>query len=229
MSVRDRNPFTPSNGIIPPYLAGRTEILKRFSNALDKNARGLPKNVILYGLRGVGKTVLLEMFENICEEKNWLYVSREFSEKYRDETEFAESLTRDITKSAATQSIRKRIGKVGKKLWEYAKPEELGYAGISYKPFYKKTDDLADHLRDHFVNNWSALSKSNGLVLLYDEFHTVVDDPPKNMPITSMLAALANAQRKKCGYVWLWLDYQNYQELWKMPKLMLKGCSNISM
>ncbi|WP_425410366.1 ATP-binding protein [Hyphococcus sp.] len=55
-----RNPYAPGAGTPPPDLAGRDEILERASVALDRIRAGrAARSFIYYGLRGVGKTVLL--------------------------------------------------------------------------------------------------------------------------------------------------------------------------
>ncbi len=55
-----RNPFAPGAGTRPPELAGRDDILERAQIALDRIALGRPaRSLILHGLRGTGKTVLL--------------------------------------------------------------------------------------------------------------------------------------------------------------------------
>ena len=55
-----RNPYAPGAGQRPPELAGRDEQLDAFDVVLERVARGRPeRSVVLTGLRGVGKTVLL--------------------------------------------------------------------------------------------------------------------------------------------------------------------------
>lgn len=55
-----KNPFAPSAGTPPPELAGRSVLTERVSIALDRIRDGrAARSAILYGLRGVGKTVLL--------------------------------------------------------------------------------------------------------------------------------------------------------------------------
>jgi len=55
-----KNPFAPGAGSQPPELAGRDEILEKASVSLSRiKAVRSSKSVILTGLRGVGKTVLL--------------------------------------------------------------------------------------------------------------------------------------------------------------------------
>ena len=55
-----RNPFVPGAGTPPPELAGRADILEKARITLARIHRGLAsKSFMLIGLRGVGKTVLL--------------------------------------------------------------------------------------------------------------------------------------------------------------------------
>lgn len=55
-----RNPFNPGAGVSPPELAGRAEVLEQAITALERVKRGRhAKSLMVLGLRGVGKTVLL--------------------------------------------------------------------------------------------------------------------------------------------------------------------------
>src|SRR5215469_11126153 len=55
-----RNPYAPGAGTPPPELAGRDDLIERAAIALDRIRSGrAARSLILYGLRGVGKTVLL--------------------------------------------------------------------------------------------------------------------------------------------------------------------------
>src|SRR5262245_46247375 len=54
------NPYAPGAGTPPPELAGRDDVIERAAVALDRIRAGrAARSVILYGLRGVGTTVLL--------------------------------------------------------------------------------------------------------------------------------------------------------------------------
>ncbi len=66
------NPFRPGAGHMPPYLAGREKEKKDFDRFLAQEV--ILQNVILTGLRGVGKTVLMETFKPMAIEKGWLWV-----------------------------------------------------------------------------------------------------------------------------------------------------------
>ena len=56
-----RNPFSPGAGSPPPELAGRDETREQIRIAIERSRIGRPsKSLLMVGLRGVGKTVLLD-------------------------------------------------------------------------------------------------------------------------------------------------------------------------
>jgi len=67
-----RNPFAPGAGQRPPELAGRERELKVFEVVLERVARGRPeRSLVLTGLRGVGKTVLLGELRSMAVKRGW--------------------------------------------------------------------------------------------------------------------------------------------------------------
>ncbi len=67
-----RNPYAPGAGQRPPELAGRNEQLTAFDVTLERVARGRPeRSVVLTGLRGVGKTVLLNALRSSAVRADW--------------------------------------------------------------------------------------------------------------------------------------------------------------
>ncbi|WP_091669679.1 ATP-binding protein [Amycolatopsis marina] len=67
-----RNPFAPGAGQRPPELAGRERELKAFEVVLERVARGRPeRSLVLTGLRGVGKTVLLGELRSMAGRRGW--------------------------------------------------------------------------------------------------------------------------------------------------------------
>lgn len=70
-----RNPFAPGAGAPPPELAGREPLLERTVIALDRIRAGrAARSTIFYGLRGVGKTVLLGAVREAVEAERMLAV-----------------------------------------------------------------------------------------------------------------------------------------------------------
>lgn len=76
------NPYAPGAGTPPPELAGRDGLIENVSIALDRIRGGrAAKSVILVGLRGVGKTVLLNRFRLNAEKERHLTVWLEAPEE----------------------------------------------------------------------------------------------------------------------------------------------------
>ncbi|RJS45869.1 ATP-binding protein [Nocardioides cavernaquae] len=67
-----RNPYAPGAGQRPPELAGRDEQLGAFDVVLERVSRGRPeRSLVLTGLRGVGKTVLLNALRSAAVRRQW--------------------------------------------------------------------------------------------------------------------------------------------------------------
>jgi AAA ATPase domain len=67
-----RNPYAPGAGQRPPELAGRDREIGQFEVVLERIARGRPeRSLVLTGLRGVGKTVLLNTFRSMALQRLW--------------------------------------------------------------------------------------------------------------------------------------------------------------
>src|SRR4029434_11060219 len=67
-----RNPYAPGAGQRPPELAGRDRELTQFDVVLERVARGRPeRSLVLTGLRGVGKTVLLNALRSQAIQRLW--------------------------------------------------------------------------------------------------------------------------------------------------------------
>jgi len=67
-----RNPYAPGAGQRPPELAGRDDQLQAFDVLLERVSRGRPeRSIVLTGLRGVGKTVLLNAMRSAAVRRGW--------------------------------------------------------------------------------------------------------------------------------------------------------------
>ena len=72
------NPFRPGAGHTPPYLAGRQAERAEFQRLLSQTT--ILENMVMTGLRGVGKTVLLDSFRPLAIERGWIWVGTDLSE-----------------------------------------------------------------------------------------------------------------------------------------------------
>jgi Cdc6-like AAA superfamily ATPase len=76
-----RNPYAPGAGTPPPELAGRDDLIEKSAVALDRIRAGrASRSLILYGLRGVGKTVLLNRIQRDADARGFEAVMMEAPE-----------------------------------------------------------------------------------------------------------------------------------------------------
>ena len=108
------NPYTPGAGVMPGYLAGRDEIIQEGKDSIYSLMHGYPRQpIIYYGLRGVGKTVLLTALNEYAIREGVLTFHFEIQEKV--------SLINDIILSAnQTLSKISKVEKI-KNIFEVAK------------------------------------------------------------------------------------------------------------
>lgn len=101
-----RNPYSPGAGNRPPALVGREDDLDVFDIVIRRLSIGNhDRSVIITGLRGVGKTVLLREFGRIAEKNKWIHEHVEISE----ETDFAAVIATLVHRSLLRLSRTKRI------------------------------------------------------------------------------------------------------------------------
>lgn len=94
---RDVNPYTPGAGVRPPELLGRDRELARWSSTLRRVARGYaPRPIAMYGLRGVGKTVLLSAMADEAEQSGWWTIQLEAASGKPMRQSIGESLYRPL-------------------------------------------------------------------------------------------------------------------------------------
>lgn len=90
------NPYTPNAGSRPPELAGREGEIEQFEVLLGRLRRGATEqSVIVRGLRGVGKTVLLNAFEDQAESEGFLTFYHELT----PDTNLVDEITRDTERA----------------------------------------------------------------------------------------------------------------------------------
>ena len=96
------NPFRPGAGHMPPFLAGRKKEQEEFRGLLEQDV--ILTNLVLTGLRGIGKTVLLETFKPLAIQMGWLWAGTDLSESTSiSEQNLAIRLLTDL--SVVTSSI----------------------------------------------------------------------------------------------------------------------------
>jgi hypothetical protein len=199
------NPFRPGAGHTPPYLAGRDQECEEFRARLRQTV--ITENLILTGLRGVGKTVLLDSFRPIALSARWGWVGTDLSESASlSEERLAIRLITDL--SVFTSSIvmgKRAIQQPGFSGQSSLVDETLHYGMLEY--VFRNTPGLiSDKLKRVLEFVWESMDKSNihGLVFAYDEAQTLADHTQQNeFPLSVLLDVFQSIQRKGVRFLLL--------------------------
>lgn len=113
-----KNPYTPGAGMMPKYLAGRDDIIDNARKRIETVAAGYQsRSVVYYGLRGVGKTVLLNAIENLADNNDLLNRHIEVKET----SNFVKALSIACNSFVQSLSLKEAVkDKIGK-LWSIIK------------------------------------------------------------------------------------------------------------
>jgi len=198
------NPFRPGAGHMPPYLAGRSYEKNEFSELLEQKV--ILKNLVLTGLRGVGKTVLLETFKPLAQAAKWRWVGTDLSESTSVSEELvAMRLITDL--SVVTSGLvfqEEVISKMG-----FGAKDEIIESNLSYDmlvDLYNSIPGLiSDKLKAVLEIVWACMQRegnTNGVIFAYDEAQTMSDHPAKEQyPLSLILDTFQSIQRKNIPFM----------------------------
>lgn len=170
-----KNPYAPGAGTRPPYIAGRDREIEAYSVLLDRLRLGnAAKSMIVTGLRGVGKTVLLNAFEDTSIERDWVAASLELDEGTSFPAAIARSVRRALLELKPTKRAAERVRNVLGGLGTFTLKDPVGFE-LSYTFGNKAPQDL---LGEDFVEMLVALgeaadTKERGVAFLLDEVQYV--------------------------------------------------------
>lgn len=176
---RWKNPYTPNAGAKPPVLVGREDELDTFEILLRRLSAGrTEKSLIVVGLRGVGKTVLLGEFRQRALDAGWKVMEIEVSKW--DDDQFRRSIAREL-RQALHEISATRISRLAKRAAGALKsftfsidPDGRLTVGLEPDPSPGLADsgDLTGDLADLLVSvGEAAQERGTGVALLLDELH----------------------------------------------------------
>ena len=201
------NPFTPGSGLDPPYLAGREDELRVFDDMLRRVEDGGVGNIMLHGLRGVGKTVLLGRFAGACHDKGFLALTRyQYGLKDSNPDMFTDNIKYVLRSAVESHSKIESVKGKLRLAKEYTKPSAVGVPGIVYyEPSHScdRKTPLVDYLADYLVKNWKIIDELGykGAVFLFDEFHMICDIKKNDWHVLAdFLGAMNEVQRRGYRY-----------------------------
>lgn len=176
------NPYTPDSGARPPALTGRESELAHFDRIITQlRAGGTENHLLVTGLRGVGKTVLLNEFENVCIENDWQADTREVGRS----TAIGVIVGHAARKALLRLSTKKRLGHKARRALGALKSFEVSLGEASFKldididPAQGLADsgDLVEDLRDLMIATGEAAEEAGvGFALIIDEVQNLSRD-----------------------------------------------------
>ena len=199
MSQLFKNPFRPGAGHQPPFLAGREKEREEFVKLLEQET--ILENLVLTGLRGVGKTVLVDTFRPIAIANSWSWVGTDLSESSSvSEERIATRLLTDLSVVTANIKVgeQSKLG-LGFNAETETKSVTLNFATLM--GIYNQTPGLvADKLKHVLEIVWKAIeanSNLKGVIFAYDEAQNLSDHAEKNEFPTSLLLDVFQSLQKK--------------------------------
>ena len=170
------NPYTPNAGARPPVLVGRADLLTAFDVLLARLLRGrTEQSMIVTGLRGVGKTVLLGELRAMAEVQGWTAVEAEITKQMEFGPRIAQLARRallGIAPKARWKDRARRAAGILKSFTLTVSTDGALSAALDIEPVEGVADsgDLANDLTDLFVAlGEAARDQGTGVVFLFDE------------------------------------------------------------
>tara|TARA_A100001391_G_scaffold201871_1_gene189943 strand:- start:1012 stop:2205 length:1194 start_codon:yes stop_codon:yes gene_type:complete len=198
------NPYTPGAGTPPPELAGRDELREQVRVTLERVRRGKPaKSVLMVGLRGVGKTVLLDQMRDDAEAAGIQTLRIEAPERRSLPAILAPELRRALlrlsrderAKDLARRALRGLAGFVGALKVTYQDIE----VGLDFEPEAGLADngDLELDLQDLLeASGQAAREAATALAVFVDELQYVEENE-----LAALITALHRAAQRRLPIV----------------------------
>lgn len=195
-----KNPYAPGAGTPPPELAGRGDLVDRAAIALDRiRGRKSARSFVFYGLRGVGKTVLLNKVRQESEARDFSCVWMEAPEERSLPALLAPALRAALLKLSRGEAVKAGLEKALKALAGFAKAMKFKYQdvemGLDYKPQKGVADsgDLETDLVELMTTvGEAAIERKTAVVLFVDELQYV-----KEKELAALIMAIHRASQNQ--------------------------------
>jgi hypothetical protein len=178
------NPYSPGAGSPPPELAGRNALREQLRVALARIRGGRPaKSVLMVGLRGVGKTVLLDQIRKDAEAEGIHAVRVEAPENKSLPALLAPQVRQALLRLSNVEAAKRMAQRALRALAGFAKALKVTYKDIEVGLDYDPEPGLADN-GDLEIDLGSLLEyvgaaahdANTALVILVDELQYVKED-----------------------------------------------------
>lgn len=198
------NPFTPGAGTPPPELAGREDVREAVRIALERVRRGRPtKSVLLVGLRGVGKTVLLDRMREDAEAAGIATIRLEAPESRSLPALLAPELRGVLLQLSRHERAKARAERGLRALAGFAKALKVKFQDIEVGLDFEPEPGLADngdleHDLQALIEAVGEAAKSadTALAIFIDELQYVEEDQ-----LAALISALHRAAQRRLPVV----------------------------
>lgn len=195
-----RNPYAPGAGTPPPELAGRDELLAQARIALERLRLGLPaKSLLMVGLRGVGKTVLLDAIRDAAEAAGLQTLRVEAPENRSLPALLAPQLRQALLRLSRNAQAKALAERALRALAGFAKALKVKFADLEVgidldpEPGLADNGDLEHDLQALMeVAGSAARAAGTALVIFIDEMQYV-----KEAELAALITALHRCAQRK--------------------------------
>jgi hypothetical protein len=199
------NPYRPGAGHRPPYVAGREREQADIEQYFRQDQ--ILTNVVLTGLRGVGKTVFLDELRKPAAANKWYWVGTDLSESASiTEENLAVRLLADLAVVTSGFSYNEKVP-AGPGFMQQTSTVVRTLDFHYLKSVYDNTPGLImDKLKHVLEVSWSAIKSSGarGVIFAYDEAQNLADHAAKEQyPLSTLLDLFQSIQRKGIPYMLL--------------------------
>jgi AAA ATPase domain len=201
------NPYRPGAGHAPPFLAGRLAEQHHFKRLLHNSM--ITENILITGLRGYGKTVLLDHMCQLAESSNWLWVGNDLSESSSlSEERLALRILADLAQALARKlgthmdTATAQHARFDPKLERLYLKDRDASTFEALKSLYEQTPGLpSDKLRAVLtrVTDVAHRMRLSGIILAYDEAQCLSDRAEQDEFPMSMLVETISSLQKRTG------------------------------
>jgi hypothetical protein len=191
-----RNPYAPGAGSRPPELAGRDAEIEAFRILLERLRAGRPdKSQIVTGLRGVGKTVLLNTFASMAEQARFATAFTEITHETRFRPLMARLVRRALLSLSPVDRMKARARRAAAVFKAFTlKIPDGPEISVDVDAAVGRADsgDLGEDLADLFVElGGAAADHRSGVVFLLDEIQFI-----ERADLEALITALHRAAQR---------------------------------
>lgn len=162
------NPYTPGAGVMPGYLAGRDEVIQEGKDSIYSLMHGYPRQpIIYYGLRGVGKTVLLTALKEYAIKEGVLTFHFEIQEKVSLINDIILSANQTLSKISKVEKIKNIFEVAKNSLQSFTLTYTTGENSVSVEMNKKLGEMMLQSNLVELLLNLGRLAKESKNIIIY--------------------------------------------------------------